>query len=103
MAAQNAGNMATYVTGYSDSYKYGNVQFGSHDGLYNKIHVVIPDLTEACFSDFNNDGRNDLEDLQILIYSWGTVDCDLNDDLTTNVLDLLYMLKGWGQCTPAGL
>ena len=101
MAAQNPSNMATYVTGYSDSYKYGNVQFGSHDGLYNRIQLSIPDLTSNCYSDFNNDGINNPPDVLILLNSWGSVSCDLNGDSMTNVHDLLLLLKDWGKCAPA--
>ena len=102
LKAQTPDNLVAYNQPYTDSYKYGNVQVPTHKGTYNRIWITIPDLTDACKSDLNNNAQNDLEDILILFEGWGKIDCDLNEDSTTNVLDLLQMLKDWGLCTPTG-
>jgi hypothetical protein len=100
-SSQHSDDLAAYFTGYSDVYKYGRVQVNSHSAKYNRIQLLIPDLTAACASDFDNNGNNDSEDLLILLNSWGTIDCDLNVDLTTDIMDLLQLLADWGLCTQA--
>ena len=102
LLAQNRNNMVTYVSGYSDTYSYGQVPFKTHSDKFNRITLTIPDLTPACYSDFNNDGINDREDILILMGDWGKVGCDLTGDTppVTNVHDLLKLLTDWGECTP---
>ncbi len=102
LKAQTPDNLVAYNQPYTDSYKYGKVQVPTHKDTYNRIWITIPDLTDACKSDLNNNAQNDLEDILILFEGWGKIDCDLNEDSTTNVLDLLQMLKDWGLCTPTG-
>jgi hypothetical protein len=101
LLAQNRNNMVTYVSGYSDTYSYGQVQFKTHSDKFNRITLTIPDLTPACYSDFNNDGSNDREDILILMGDWGKAGCDLTGDTppVTNVHDLLKLLADWGECT----
>ena len=102
LLAQNKNNMVAYVSGYSDTYSYGQVQFNTHSDKFNRITLTIPDLTPACYSDFNNDGINDREDIMILMDDWGKAGCDLTGDTppVTNVHDLLKLLTDWGECTP---
>ena len=78
------------------------MQFKTHSDKFNRITLTIPDLTSACYSDFNNDGRNDREDILILMGDWGKAGCDLTGDTppVTNVHDLLKLLADWGKCTP---
>jgi hypothetical protein len=98
--AQNLDDMVAYVTGYTDAWKYGKVQVNSHSNTYNQIKLVIPDLTDACASDFDNNGSLSADDMLILLNYWGTIYCDRNMDGTTDITDLLVLLADWGQCTP---
>ena len=101
LLAQNRNNMVAYVSGYSDTYSYGQVKFNTHTDKFNRITLTIPDLTPACYSDFNNNGINDREDILILMDDWGKAGCDLTGDTppVTNVHDLLKLLTDWGECT----
>jgi len=99
LAAQDPENLVAYASAYTDAYKYGNVQFPTHTDKFNTIKLTIPDLSGNCDSNFSATGAHNLEDILILMNSWGTADCDLNGDMTTDVFDLLQLLTDWGKCS----
>jgi hypothetical protein len=58
---------------------------------------------DACFTDINNSGATDVDDLLVVINGWGSCgsppcasDLDFNNE--TNVDDLLYVVNNWGDC-----
>ncbi len=99
LAAQDTKNLVAYASAYTDAYKYGNVLFPTHTKKFNRIKLTIPDLSGNCDSNFSATGAHNLEDILILMNSWGSADCDLNGDMTTDVFDLLQLLTDWGKCS----
>jgi len=56
---------------------------------------------ETCPSDINGDSNVDVDDLLLLIGSWGSCtgcDPDINDDGAVDVDDLLLLIGAWGPC-----
>ena len=58
---------------------------------------------DPCFTDTNNSGETDVDDLLVVINGWGSCanppcasDLDFNNE--TNVDDLLYVVNNWGEC-----
>ncbi|HRP62557.1 MAG TPA: hypothetical protein PK400_04630, partial [Phycisphaerales bacterium] len=56
----------------------------------------------ACAADLNISGSVDVQDLLILLATWGPVPAghpaDLNGSGTVDVQDLLILLASWGEC-----
>jgi hypothetical protein len=96
-------NITGYFHPYTDSYKYGNMQFltrPSHNPEGNKLVLSIAELT--CTADFNNDGQVTIEDVLMSLDYWGRHHTDLTGDMTTDVDDLLVCLGMFGECNPVG-
>jgi hypothetical protein len=64
--------------------------------------VVAAGDTTTCPADIDGSGSVDIDDLLILLASWGgTGDADINGDGTVDVTDLLELLAAWGPCPNA--
>lgn len=59
--------------------------------------TVTPTKTPAQKSDFNNDGKVDIQDLSFLLTRWGTADttADINKDGKVTIIDLSVVLSNW--------
>ena len=57
-------------------------------------------VEEPCFSDTNNDGEVDVQDLVQVILDWGTADpdADVTGDGIVDVQDLVQVILDWGPC-----
>ncbi|HRP62845.1 MAG TPA: hypothetical protein PK400_06100 [Phycisphaerales bacterium] len=69
---------------------------------FNNLLACAP-VVPACPADLNNSGAVDVQDLLILLSSWGpcgkgNCPADLNDSGTVDVQDLLILLSSWGPC-----
>ena len=62
---------------------------------------ILDPKDEPCDPDINGDGVVGVNDLLMIIASWGPCDgcdADVNGDSTVNVDDLLLVIGGWGAC-----
>jgi len=67
--------------------------------------IYANDFKESCYdcaADPNEDGTTDVHDLIELLRYWGDNDpfTDLNWDDTTDSIDLVQLLEAWGGCEP---
>lgn len=58
---------------------------------------------DPCFTDINDSGATDVDDLLVVINGWGLCEkppcaSDVNVNGTTDVDDLLYVINHWGEC-----
>jgi hypothetical protein len=81
----------------------GDTQYVYPCNVDETIYIVENQAqTDACIEDVNRDCNVNVEDLLVLIGSWGlcTGDCpaDINGDSTVGVEDLLMVIGAWGDC-----
>jgi hypothetical protein len=81
----------------------GDTQYVYPCNVDETIYIVENQAqTDACIEDVNRDCTVNVEDLLVLIGSWGpcTGECpaDINDDGTVGVEDLLMVIGAWGDC-----
>ncbi len=60
--------------------------------------MVILSQSPACPYDLNGDSTVSVDDLLMVIASWGTDDADVTGDGTTDVNDLLAIIGAFGNC-----
>lgn len=91
-----------FLWGSCQQYQCGvpaNIQSGTHIACGGFHNVVIADLQDYfCRSDLNHDQTTNGIDWVMALAGWGTAAGDCNDDGTTNGIDLLFILAGWGPC-----
>ncbi|MCP4759918.1 MAG: 1,4-alpha-glucan branching protein [Planctomycetes bacterium] len=68
-----------------------SLQFGAYS-------MVILSQSPPCLNDLDGNGAVSVDDLLIVIASWGTPDADVTGDGVTNVDDLLSVIASFGQC-----
>ena len=70
------------------------------------LEVGQPDVPSACPTDINNDLDTNVSDLLAVIDQWGDCpgcDADVNGDDEVNVSDVLQLISAWGPCPLQGV
>ena len=62
--------------------------------------VETPGGPGTCYElgDIQMNGLINIDDLLLIIGSWGTADYDLNGDSVVSIDDLLIVIENWGPC-----
>ena len=55
-------------------------------------------IKPGCEGDLTGDGQVSIEDMLVVLGTWGTPAGDVNADGTTDILDLLTLFAAWGPC-----
>jgi hypothetical protein len=72
--------------------------FNTATGTGNMVISCTP--APACPADVNDNGTVDIDDLVLVITSWGATSgaADVNNDSIVNIDDLVIVITGWGPC-----
>jgi len=91
-----------FLWGSCQQYQCGvpaNINSGTRVACGGFHNVVLAELQDyLCRSDLNRDRTTDGIDLVQALAGWGKAAGDCNDDGTTDGIDLLFILAGWGPC-----
>ncbi|NDG63986.1 MAG: hypothetical protein EBY29_11070, partial [Planctomycetes bacterium] len=91
-----------FLWGSCQQYQCGvptNINSGTRVACGGFHNVVLAELRDdLCLSDLNQDRTTDGIDLVQALAGWGTSAGDCTDDGTTDGMDLLFILAGWGPC-----
>ncbi|MCH2135436.1 MAG: FG-GAP-like repeat-containing protein [Phycisphaerales bacterium] len=66
-----------------------------------QVDSFVCDKAEPCPGDIDQDGEVSVEDILVMLASWGDTGgapADINGDGVVDVNDLLILLSGWGPC-----